>query len=57
MRTTDLRHGQCAERVNLVLPGPALVKQLCEAVRARDCGRQGTQALLLALEHLSNMKR
>jgi 3-hydroxyisobutyrate dehydrogenase len=46
-----------AERMNLALPGLALVKQLYEAVRAQGLGRKGTQALLLALEHLSNVKR
>ncbi len=46
-----------AERMNLALPGLALVKQLYEAVRAQGYGRKGTQALLLALEHLSNMRR
>ena len=35
----------------------ALTKQLYEAVRAQGYGRKGTQALLLALEHLSNIKR
>jgi 3-hydroxyisobutyrate dehydrogenase len=46
-----------AEHMNLALPGLALVKQLYEAVRAQGYGRKGTQALLLALEHLSNVKR
>jgi 3-hydroxyisobutyrate dehydrogenase len=46
-----------AERMNLALPGLALVKQLYEAVRAQGYGRKGTQALLLGLEHLSNVKR
>lgn len=46
-----------AERMNLSLPGLALVKQLYEALRAQGYGRKGTQALLLALEHLSNVKR
>lgn len=46
-----------AERMNLALPGLALVKQLYESVRAQGYGRKGTQALLLALEHLSNVKR
>ena len=46
-----------AKRMNLALPGLALVKQLYEAVRAQGYGRKGTQALLLALEHLSNVKR
>ena len=46
-----------AERMNLCLPGLALAKQLYEAVRAQGYGRKGTQALLLALEHLNNVKR
>jgi 3-hydroxyisobutyrate dehydrogenase len=45
-----------AERMNLALPGLALAKQLYEAVRAQGYGRKGTQALMLALEHLSNVK-
>lgn len=46
-----------AERMNLCLPGLALAKQLYEAVRAQGYGRKGTQALLLALEHLNNVRR
>lgn len=46
-----------AERMNLCLPGLALAKQLYEAVRAQGYGRKGTQALLLALEHLNNIQR
>lgn len=46
-----------AERMNIALPGLALVKQMYEALRAQGYGRKGTQALLLALEHLSNVKR
>jgi 3-hydroxyisobutyrate dehydrogenase len=46
-----------AERMNLCLPGLALTKQLYEAVRAQGYGRKGTQALLLALEAISNVKR
>jgi 3-hydroxyisobutyrate dehydrogenase len=46
-----------AERMNLVLPGLALSKQLYEAVRAQGYGRKGTQALMLALEALSAVKR
>jgi 3-hydroxyisobutyrate dehydrogenase len=46
-----------AERMNLAMPGLALVKQLYESVRAQGYGRKGTQALLLAVEHLSNVKR
>ena len=46
-----------AERMNIALPGLGVVKQLYEAVRAQGWGRKGTQALMLALEHLSNVKR
>jgi 3-hydroxyisobutyrate dehydrogenase len=46
-----------AENMNLCLPGLALAKQLYEAVRAQGYGRKGTQALMLALEHISNVKR
>jgi 3-hydroxyisobutyrate dehydrogenase len=46
-----------AERMNLALPGLALAKQLYEAVRAQGYGRKGTHALMLALEHLSYVKR
>jgi 3-hydroxyisobutyrate dehydrogenase len=45
-----------AKRMNLSLPGLALVNQLYLAVRAQGYGRKGTQALMLALEHLSNIK-
>jgi len=44
-----------AEKMNLALPGLALAKQLYEAVRAQGYGRKGTQALLLALAHLSKV--
>jgi 3-hydroxyisobutyrate dehydrogenase len=46
-----------AEKMNLCLPGLALTKQLYEAVRAQGMGRKGTQALLVALEHINNIKR
>jgi 3-hydroxyisobutyrate dehydrogenase len=46
-----------AERMNLALPGLALAKQLYEAVRAQGYARKGTHALMLALEHLSNVNR
>ena len=48
---------QEAEKMNLCLPGLGLAKQLYEAVRAQGYGRKGTQALLLALETLNNVKR
>ena len=46
-----------AEKMNLCLPGLALAKQLYESVRALGYGRKGTQALLLALEAMSAVKR
>jgi 3-hydroxyisobutyrate dehydrogenase len=46
-----------AEKMNLCLPGLGLAKQLYEAVRAQGYGRKGTQALMLALEAISNIKR
>lgn len=46
-----------AEKMNLSLPGLGLAKQLYEAVRAQGYGRKGTQALLLALEHLNSVNR
>jgi 3-hydroxyisobutyrate dehydrogenase len=46
-----------ARRMNLVLPGLALANQLYLAVQAQGWGRKGTHALMLALEHLSAIKR
>jgi 3-hydroxyisobutyrate dehydrogenase len=46
-----------AKRMGLALPGLALANQLYLAVQAHGWGRKGTQALMLALEHLSNVKR
>ena len=42
-----------ADRMNIALPGLALVHQLYTIVRAQGHGRQGTQALVLALEDMS----
>lgn len=42
-----------ADRMNIALPGLALVHQLYTIVRAQGHGRQGTQALVLALEEMS----
>jgi len=39
---------------NIALPGLALVHQLYQAVKAQGHGKLGTQALMLALEQLSN---
>jgi 3-hydroxyisobutyrate dehydrogenase len=46
-----------AKRMNLALPGLALANQLYVAVQAQGYGRKGTQALMLALENLSGIKR
>jgi 3-hydroxyisobutyrate dehydrogenase len=46
-----------ARRMNLSLPGLALANQLYLAVQAQGYGRKGTQALMLALESLSGVKR
>jgi 3-hydroxyisobutyrate dehydrogenase len=46
-----------AKRMNLALPGLALAHQLYLAVQAQGYGRKGTHALMLALEHLSNVRR
>ena len=46
-----------AEKMHLCLPGLALAKQLYESVRAQGYGRKGTQALMLALEAISGVKR
>ncbi len=45
-----------AMRMNLVLPGLSLVHQLYISVKAKGLGKKGTQALMLALEELSNIK-
>lgn len=42
-----------ADRMNIALPGLALVQQLYAMVRAQGHGREGTQALILALEVMS----
>ena len=42
-----------ARRMKLALPGLALVHQLYVALQAQGHGRDGTQALVLALEHIS----
>ena len=45
-----------AKKMNLSLPGLSLVQQLYIATKAQGHGRKGTQALLLALEKISNVK-
>src|SRR5262245_38570795 len=46
-----------AKKMGLSLPGLALANQLYLALQAQGYGRKGTQALLLALESLSGVKR
>jgi 3-hydroxyisobutyrate dehydrogenase len=46
-----------AKRMNLSLPGLALANQLYLGVQAQGYGKKGTHALMLALEHLSGIKR
>ena len=45
-----------ARQLQLALPGLALAEQLYQAVAAQGHGRSGTQALLLALAHLSSVE-
>lgn len=45
-----------AQRMNLSLPGLALVHQLYLAVEAQGHGKKGTHALMLALEKISNVE-
>lgn len=44
-----------ADKMNLSLPGLALVKQLYAALIAQGGSRKGTQALMLALKQLNNL--
>ena len=46
-----------AKRMGLCMPGLALAHQLYIALQAQGYGRKGTHALMLALEHISNIKR
>jgi 3-hydroxyisobutyrate dehydrogenase len=46
-----------SKRMGLVMPGLALANQLYLAVQAQGLGRKGTHALMLALEHIANIKR
>jgi 3-hydroxyisobutyrate dehydrogenase len=46
-----------ARRMRLAMPGLALVHQLYLALQAQGGGRRGTQALVLALERISNVSR
>jgi 3-hydroxyisobutyrate dehydrogenase len=46
-----------SKKLGLVMPGLALANQLYLAVQAQGLGRKGTHALMLALEHIANVKR
>lgn len=46
-----------SKKMGLVMPGLALANQLYLAVQAQGYGRKGTHALMLALEHIANVKR
>ena len=46
-----------AQHMGLAMPGLALVHQLYLALKAQGHGRRGTHALMLALEHISNLER
>jgi 3-hydroxyisobutyrate dehydrogenase len=46
-----------SKRMGLAMPGLALAHQFYIALQAQGYGRKGTQALMLALESLSNVKR
>ena len=45
-----------AEKMELVLPSLALTKQLYLSLKANGMGRNGTQALVKAIEQLSGME-
>jgi 3-hydroxyisobutyrate dehydrogenase len=46
-----------SKKMGIALPGLALAHQLYIALKAQGYGRKGTQALMLALESLSGIKR
>lgn len=46
-----------SKRMGLCMPGLSLAHQLYIALQAQGYGRKGTHALMLALEHVSNIKR
>jgi 3-hydroxyisobutyrate dehydrogenase len=46
-----------SKRMGLCMPGLALANQLYLALQAQGWGRKGTHALMLALEHIANIKR
>ena len=46
-----------SKKMGIAMPGLALAHQLYIALKAQGYGRKGTQALMLALEHMSAIKR
>lgn len=46
-----------SKRMGICMPGLALAHQLYIALQSQGYGRKGTHALMLALEHISNIKR
>ena len=46
-----------SKRMGIAMPGLALAHQLYIALQSQGYGRKGTQALMLALEHISGVKR
>lgn len=46
-----------SKKMNISMPGLALAHQLYLALKAQGYARKGTQALMMALEHISNVKR
>ena len=46
-----------SKKMGIAMPGLALAHQLYLALQAQGYGRKGTQALMLALEHISGVKR
>jgi 3-hydroxyisobutyrate dehydrogenase len=46
-----------SKRMGICMPGLSLAHQLYIALQAQGYGRKGTHALMLALEHVSNIKR
>ena len=46
-----------SKRMGICMPGLALAHQLYIALQAQGYGRKGTHALMLALEHIANIKR
>ena len=47
---------ETAQKLNVSIPGTALVSQLFASLLARDLGDEGTQALVKAHENLSGVE-